>query len=410
MPRKKSQLRLPKLRRGTNNQAFIEYKLKRHYLGVWGTDEVNQRYAECLKQIVSAKQVVPRKRAKSETECTLNGLIQRYLQTAEMRSSPKEFREDKRALLNLSDFCGTTPGDEFGPLALTAFQTYCMTLKDQRAKDQAAAQLVSRTYVNKIVKRVRHFIKWCCANEKIPAEQYHKLQTVRPLMIGDPGTRESDPILPVDDEIVQATLPFMKPVIATMVQMQLLCGMRPGEVCRMKMSDIDRKLDIWLYKVQRHKRTRNGQVLYKALNVTAQAVLKDYLREDPDEPLFSPLESEVLRVSQNIRARRRKKIRNYYDTESYNQAIENAIKKAKRAGVEIPHWHALQIRHSSGTQVSQLLGQQAAQRWLGHKNLNTTNIYTESQTKELIHIARELDRHSHDSAAQAQAAPELQTP
>lgn len=47
---------------------------------------------------------------------------------------------------------------------------------------------------------------------------------------------------------------------------------------------------------------------------------------------------------------------------------------------------------SIATSISSEIDDHAAQRWLGHKNLATTNTYIAKQVAELIAIARELDR------------------
>ena len=69
-----------------------------------------------------------------------------------------------------------------------------------------------------------------------------------------------------------------------------------------------------------------------------------------------------------------------------------AFKRAERAGVSVPHWHPMQLRHSIATKLSRALGQQKAQRWLGHTNLKTTDIYVEREVSELIEIAHHVDR------------------
>ena len=60
--------------------------------------------------------------------------------------------------------------------------------------------------------------------------------------------------------------------------------------------------------------------------------------------------------------------------------------------MELPRWTPNQLRHSIATSISSEIDDHAAQRWLGHKNLATTNTYIAKQVAELIAIARELDR------------------
>ena len=55
-----------------------------------------------------------------------------------------------------------------------------------------------------------------------------------------------------------------------------------------------------------------------------------------------------------------------YDTNSYRRAIEYGMKRAKKAGFVVPHWHPHQLRHNRGTEVRRKYGIEAAQVALGH--------------------------------------------
>ena len=59
-----------------------------------------------------------------------------------------------------------------------------------------------------------------------------------------------------------------------------------------------------------------------------------------------------------------------YDTNSYRRAIEYGLKKAKKAGFAVPHWHPHQLRHNRGTEVRRKYGIEAAQVSLGHKRVD----------------------------------------
>jgi len=60
-------------------------------------------------------------------------------------------------------------------------------------------------------------------------------------------------IEPVDDAIVDRTLPFLPPIVADMVRVQRLCGMRPQDVRNMRAIDIDRTQKVWRYVPFTHK-------------------------------------------------------------------------------------------------------------------------------------------------------------
>ncbi len=47
--------------------------------------------------------------------------------------------------------------------------------------------------------------------------------------------------MPVDDSIIEATLPHLQPVVADMVRLQRLTGARPGEICSIRPADVNRR-------------------------------------------------------------------------------------------------------------------------------------------------------------------------
>lgn len=49
--------------------------------------------------------------------------------------------------------------------------------------------------------------------------------------------------------VVEATLPFLPVAQATMARLQLLTGMRPGEVCRMTAAEVDRSGPVRVYRL-----------------------------------------------------------------------------------------------------------------------------------------------------------------
>ncbi len=134
-----------------------------------------------------------------------------------------------RLALKLVRACyGTTVVSEFGPLALKAIRQ-CMI--DQN---------LSRQYVNAQIGRVKRMFKWGVAEELVPASVLHGLMAVSGLCRGRSEALETDPVQPVGDDVVEATLPFMSPIVGDMVRLQRLAGMRPAEVCLRCPIDIDR--------------------------------------------------------------------------------------------------------------------------------------------------------------------------
>ena len=63
--------------------------------------------------------------------------------------------------------------------------------------------------------------------------------------------------------------------------------------------------------------------------------------------------------------------------------------RGRKAGVEIPHWHPHQLRHSRGTEIRSNYGIEAAQVALGHARADITEVYAEKNMELAIQIARE---------------------
>ena len=82
---------------------------------------------------------------------------------------------------------------------------------------------------------------------------YRALLTVTSLRKGRTEAREPEPIGPVPDEVIDATIPHLPPVIADMVEIHRLIGCRPTELCTMRPCDIDTDGEVWCYVPKHHK-------------------------------------------------------------------------------------------------------------------------------------------------------------
>lgn len=375
-------IKLPTYRRHPNGQAFFQHKGKRTYLGVYDSPESRKHFAEAVAQIAAGGPGALV--STTDDEPSIDELVLPYLDWAlryysDSGKPSKEFKGVSAAVVELSTFAGATPAAQFGPRLLVSYQNHLV------------GKGYARPYVNKQVGRVKRFIRWCSEQERIPSDHWHKLTCVRGLEAGRTIAPEPEPIEPVPRAIVEQTLPFLQPIIAAMVQVQMLCGMRPQDVCGMRPCDIDRSGPIWIYTVPKHKNAWRGHRLFKAIPRSAQSVLGPYLTKDPAAYVFSPKVAVEARFGK-FRQRKGKPFRDQYDTDSYRRAIGYGIAKAKRRSVTIPHWHPNQLRHTIATELRQTLGEQAAQTWLGHAHIQTTGIYAQKTTSELVAIAEELDR------------------
>src|SRR5262249_50157856 len=133
---------------------------------------------------------------------------------------------------------------------------------------------------------------------------HHALQAVPGIRRGMPDVRENEPVQPVPEAHVEAAKRFMPPPVRAMVELQMLTGMRPGEVCIMRGCDLETGGHVWLYRPQSHKTEHHGKVREVFLGPKAQAVLRPWLKLDLQAYLFNPAEAESARAARRREQRK----------------------------------------------------------------------------------------------------------
>jgi integrase len=248
----------------------------------------------------------------------------------------------------------------------------------------------TRDTINDQIGRVRRIFKWGVEHEVVKESVWRTLQAVSPLSKGRTAAPESRGVMPVDRAIIEATLPFLGPVVAAMVQLQQASGMRPQDVCGIRPIDVDQSGDVWLYCPESHKndwREGGQSTRIVAIGPKAQAALRPWLDRDSQAYCFSPLESEGMRRTARGRGKRRPlhKPGTHYTHASYRRAVQRA---ARAAGVA--KWHPNQLRHTAATAVRKAFGLEAAQVYLGHAKADVTQVYAARDMELAEKIAREI--------------------
>jgi integrase len=256
---------------------------------------------------------------------------------------------------------------------------------------------ICRSEINRRIGRIVRIFKWAVSEELVPPSVHQALQTVPGLRRGRADVRESEPVKPVADAFVDAIQLHVARQVWSMVELQRLTGMRPGEVCSMRSADIDTSGRVWTYTPQRHKTEHHGRERRIYLGPTAQAILRPWLRTELAAYLFSPAEAMAERraemrqrrktqvqPSQQSRAMSRPEKRpgDAYTVESYRRAIAYGIKRANRERIErgepeIPSWHPHRLRHSAATRLRREFGLDVARAVLGHSSPIVTELYAE---------------------------------
>ncbi len=303
---------------------------------------------------------------------------------------------------------GSTPAAQFSPVALKAVRNHMIEAGH------------SRSTINKDTGRIRRMFKWLAAEELIPASTYQSLLVLDGLRKGRTPAREGQPVRPVSDVIVDATISHLPPVVADVVRLQRLTGMRPAELCILRPSDIDRSEMIWRYTPARHKTEHRGRERIVLIGPRGQDLLLRYLARNIEAYCFQPADSEAKRRAAQHAARRtplsygnrpgtNRKVRpkrqagTFYTASSYRRAIHRACDKAFPAPEEIAadaialtkwqsdhRWSPNQLRHSAATEIRKRFGLEAAQTVLGHSQANVTQIYAERDYALAARVAKEV--------------------
>lgn len=374
-------------------------------LGKHDTPESHAEYARVIGEWLANGRRPPTPAGPSAPDLTVNELLLDYWRWAEQHyrdaegNPGRELENLKAALRPLRQLYGHTAAAQFGPLALRALQ------------EEMARSGLCRTTVNARINRVRRFFKWAVSFERLPASVHHALHEVPGLQWGRGAVRESEPVAAVPAEVVEATLFYAPAPVAAMARLQLLTGCRPGEVMRMRAADLKTTGEAWEYRPAYHKNKHRGQDRVIFIGPKAQEVLRPFLKPDLHAYLFSPreyVEALHARRSQQRRTRRtpselrrrrkaapRRKPADRYNRRSYRVAIIRAVDRANeeraRQGLPpLPHWCPLQLRHTAGTAIRSQYGVEAAKVILGHKEVETTQIYAERDLAHAAEIAAKI--------------------
>jgi len=314
-------------------QAVVTLNGQDMYLGKYGTPESQIEYDRLVAEWLSNGRRLPQA---TGSDLAVNEFVVAYLKFADgyyrkgdaPTVEPGNIRLAVRPLLKLY---GHSPARDFGPLKLKAVR--------QAMVDSGTC----RTEVNRRVARIVRLFKWAVENELVPPAVHQALKAVAWLRKGRTQARESVPVKPVPDSVVDAIRLHVARQVWAMIELQRLTGMRPGEVVIMRTCDIDRTEAVWVYTPAYHKTEHHDKERHVYIGPRAQAVLEPWLRTDAEVFLFSPRKAteerwdkqrqnrkSKVQPSQRSRkrARPRKQPQERYTVASYRRAIAGGCDKA----------------------------------------------------------------------------------
>ena len=379
------------LKHKTTGQAFCVINGKFIYLGKYGSKASRERYEEVIGEYLANGKKLPPVRSKNEI--TITEFAVDYLGYAKeyYADDPGTYNHCEHAMKPLIKHYGNCRVSEFGPLSLKFVREKWIEMGH------------SLTTIRKREGQLKSAFRWALENEFVSAEVTNAICLVRGLKKGRSKARDPEEVFPVSDEIVEKTLPHLPPIIADMVRVHRLCGMRSQDVINLRGCDIDRSKTPWKYTPHTHKTKKRGKTRWLAIGPRAQAVLMPYLIDKQNEPeafFFSPkdtmqwLQEEKRRKrktkvqpSQVCRKKKnpQKQPKTQYSVCSYGRAIRKVCLKL---GIE--PWSPHQLRHSTGTEVRDKYGLDYAQAVLGHASAKTTEIYAKVSFEKAAAVMEEI--------------------
>ena len=221
MPRKSGHVPSYRLHK-PSGQARVIVNGQHIYLGRYGSSESREKYARIIAESTVAQEngIDATRPQDALHQFSVEELILSYWHFAEgyycRNGQPtQELGAIRDALRPLRKLYGNTPAAEFGPKAL------------RTVRQQMVESGLCRGLINRRIGKIKRVFKWAVSEELIPPSVYHGLQSLVGLRYGRTNAREAEPVKPVDDKWVNATLPYVSPQVSTMIQIQRLTGMRP---------------------------------------------------------------------------------------------------------------------------------------------------------------------------------------
>ncbi|MDM8006520.1 MAG: hypothetical protein QUV05_10285, partial [Phycisphaerae bacterium] len=192
--------RVPKFRiHKATLQGYVELSGKRFYLGYHASAEAMQKYHTLVAEWLANGRML---RA-GPVPITVKEIIARYWLFGERYyrnadgTVARELNNIADALRPVKELYGMQPAAQFGPRGLRA------------VREKMIQEGLCRRNINCRIGRIKRVFKWAASEELIPGEVYHALLAVDGLRRGRCEAKESDPVRPVPQALIEAIEPFV---------------------------------------------------------------------------------------------------------------------------------------------------------------------------------------------------------
>lgn len=275
---------------------------------------------------------------------------------------------------------------EFGPSALKAVRAAMLAHVSERT-----GRRYPRGHVNDQVERVRGIFRWGVENELVPAAILHGLEAVRALAKGRTDAPEETPILPVPFEVVEATLPRLRPLLRALVRFHLATACRADEAVRLRPCDLDRSATPWRYVPAGHKTEHHERGRVIPVGPKAREAVAELLERTPPDGWLFPSCGRGVNLGRGD---------GHLSVSGYRQAIADACcaleyrparqgRKERLAREAIPLWTPLELRHAGLSLIRKRFGLEAAQKVAGHASAKMTEHYAAADWQQAAAAAEQ---------------------
>ncbi len=173
---------------------------------------------------------------------------------------------------------------------------------------------------------------WAVEEGLVSGAVCYSLQEVKAPRKHRSDAREKPEVGPVADEHVKAVVPYVSEVVADVIRVMRLSGMRPGEACAMMVEQIDRTdPECWRYVPGAHKTQHRGKPRVIFLGPKCQQILTRRISKAGTGRVF-PISRSSVRTA--------------------------IIRGCRRASV--PNWSPNQLRHAAATEIRAKYGIEGA--------------------------------------------------
>lgn len=255
------------------------------------------------------------------------------------------------AVRALEELFGSRPAAEFSPVDLKAVRKLLIS------RGQC------RKTVNVRAKQIQFVFKQAVSECLIDQSVWQALVSVQPIGRDRENAIDYEPALPVGLAVFEQTLKHTAPIHAAALRVQLLTGMRSGELLTMRPQDVDISQRHWIYQIADHKTKKHIGPKLIGIPEPAAKILAEHMPRQICDRFFAW---------------------------SVNRHRKRTIAAIEKAGVK--HWYPHQLRHTMSTIAKQKIGLEGAQTLLGHTDTKTTEIYARTTKEAIIRLLDEIEK------------------